>query len=249
MYPASPNAGVQSLWIGGPLTVMEQMAMRSFIVNGMGFELYCYDDVPGIPTGVTVRDGNAILPRDAIFGYADGFAKGSYAAFSNFFRYKLLLEKGGWWVDMDVVCLRPFDMTDERVWSSERADPPQELIVSTSVIKAPPGEPLMAWAWRACEHMNTANIRFGQIGPRLLQAGVDALALHAFIRPHTFFSPIAFFDWTSVIDPLRKPVFGPETYGVHLWNQMWEAGGSDKNATFSDGCLYEDFKQRFLAPR
>lgn len=240
------NTVVQSLWIGGPLTSMERLAIHSFLVNGHTVHLYCYDEPTGVPAGVVLKDAAEVLPRARVFTYATGFAQGSYAAFSNFFRYKLLLERGGWWVDTDVVCLRPFDFQDERLWATERADPPQELTVSTSIIKAPPGDPLMAWAWRACETMDPAEIRFGQIGPGLLQAGVDALRLHAFMRPHTFFSPIAFYDWEKMLDPSHVFVLGREVYAVHLWNQMWSAGGVDKDAPFPARCFYEDLKRKFL---
>jgi hypothetical protein len=237
---------VQSLWIGGSLTSMERLAIASFLANGHVVHLYCYEEPMGVPAGAVLKDAGEILPRSRVFTYAAGFAQGSYAAFSNFFRYKLLLERGGWWVDTDMVCLRPFDFTDDRLWATERADPPQELMVSTSIIKAPPGDALMAWAWRACEAMDTADVRFGQIGPRLLQAGVDALRLHAFMRPHTFFSPIAFYDWAKMLDPSHPFVLGREVYGVHLWNQMWSANGVDKDATFPDSCFYERLKRQFL---
>jgi mannosyltransferase OCH1-like enzyme len=36
-----------------------------------------------------------------IFHYTDC---GSYAGFADHFRYKLLLEKGGWWPDLDMPC-------------------------------------------------------------------------------------------------------------------------------------------------
>jgi hypothetical protein len=237
---------VQSLWIGGRLTVMERLAIRSFIANGHTFHLYCYDEIDDVPDGAVLKDANDILPRRDVFSYSDGFAKGSPAAFSNFFRYKLLLDRGGWWVDTDVVCLRPFDLADDRLWATERTDPPQELTVSTSVIKVPPDDALMSWAWRACQGMDKAAIRFGQIGPRLLHAGIDMLGLHGFMRPHTFFSPIPFYDWAQLIAPAHAFAFGTEVYGIHLWNQMWSANHVDKDARFSPDCLYEQLKRQFL---
>jgi len=237
---------VQSLWIGSRLSIMERLAIRSFLANGHEFHLYCYDNVEGLPPGTVVKDGNEILSESRIFTYSAGFAKGSHAAFSNLFRYKLLLERGGWWVDTDVVCLRAFDLVDDRLWASERTDPPQELIVSTSVIKAPAGDALMAWAWQECQGVDTTNVTFGQLGPRLLQAGVDALRVHACMRPHTFFCPIPFYEWSKMLDPAHTFVLGTEVYGVHLWNQMWSARYVDKDATFPDDCFYEQLKRRFL---
>jgi hypothetical protein len=241
------NRIVQSVWIGDRLSSMERLGISSFLAQGHEFHLFCYQPIDDVPVGTVLRDGNEILPRHEIFTYGEGFAQGSHAAFSNFFRYKLLLERGGWWVDTDVVCLRAFDFPDERVWGTERADPPRELFVSTSVIKTPPGDRVMEWAWRACQLKDTSNIRFGEIGPRLLQKGIDALSAHASMKPHTFFSPIPFYDWHQMLDPTCTFELGTEVYGVHLWNQMWRAAGVDKDASFPADCFYEHLKRRFLS--
>src|SRR4051794_37495980 len=99
------NAFVQGLWVGGELSAMEQICIQSFLKNGHGFHLYTYGDVRGVPDGTVRLDGSTILPASKVFQYRNG----SFAGFSNFFRYRLLLEKGGWWVDLDTVCLQPFD--------------------------------------------------------------------------------------------------------------------------------------------
>ncbi len=93
---------IQSLWIGSALSTMERLSLTSFVAAGHNVHLYTYDDVAGVPEGVELRDANAILPRSRIFRYAE---HDTVSGFSNFFRYKLLLERGGWWVDTDVVCL------------------------------------------------------------------------------------------------------------------------------------------------
>ena len=112
----------QSLWIGSELSVMEQLSIRSFLANGHEFHLYTYQDIKGIPPGTTVvRSGAEILPADQIFCYQKGYGKGSYAAFSNLFRYKLLLERGGWWTDLDSVCMQPIESTDEHILGKERS--------------------------------------------------------------------------------------------------------------------------------
>src|SRR5215472_15544124 len=107
---------VQSLWIGDRLSVMEHLCISSFLRNGHSFHLYAYQDIAGIPPGTVVRDGNEILPASRIFTYRE---HQTYAGFANFFRYKLLLENGGWFVDADTVCIRPFEFEDDYVFSSE----------------------------------------------------------------------------------------------------------------------------------
>ncbi len=96
---------IQRLWIGERLSPMERLSITSFLRNGHPFHLYVYGKPDGVPEGTVVLDANEILPSSRIFKYA---AHNTYAGFANFFRYKLLSEKGGWWVDADTVCLKPF---------------------------------------------------------------------------------------------------------------------------------------------
>ena len=97
---------IQCLWIGRALSPLEQLSIRSFLANGHEVHLYLYEQIEGVPRGTRVRNAERVLPRSAQFLYRE---HPSYAGFSNFFRYRLLLEKGGWWVDLDTICLRPFD--------------------------------------------------------------------------------------------------------------------------------------------
>jgi hypothetical protein len=107
---------IQSLWVGGRLSAMERLCISSFLRNGHPFHLYVYQETAGIPPGTVVLDGNAILPASRIFTYRE---HKTYAGFANFFRYKLLLESGGWFVDADLVCVKPFDFAEDYVFSSE----------------------------------------------------------------------------------------------------------------------------------
>jgi hypothetical protein len=95
------------LWIGRSLSNLERLAMASFLANGHPVHLYAYSHIDRVPHGVTRLDANEILPESSVFTYADGFGKGSPSAFSNRFRYKLLLERGGIYADADIVCLQP----------------------------------------------------------------------------------------------------------------------------------------------
>src|SRR5690242_16686954 len=134
-------APVQSLWIGPRLSTMEQLVIRSFLANGHSFHLYTYDAVQGIPEGATVLDASRILPASRIFRCSES---GSLAGFSNFLRYKLLLENGGWWVDMDSVCLRPFTFDTDYVVSSEMVS--STTVIDIAALKVPPGSPLAEYA-------------------------------------------------------------------------------------------------------
>ena len=97
---------IQSLWIGNELSNIEKLCINSYIKNGHTFHLYTYDEIKNVPKECVIKDAQEILPKDDIFAYNSGLGKGSFSAFSNYFRYKLLELKGNWWTDTDIVCLK-----------------------------------------------------------------------------------------------------------------------------------------------
>jgi len=220
---------------------MEQLSIASFLRNGHEYHLYVYDDVKNIPAGTTIKDGNEILPASKIFRYKQ---QASYAGFSNFFRYKLVLERGGWWVDTDTICLKPFDFEAEYVFSSEFAMG-QEFI-NSGIFKAPAGSEVMAYAWGVCETKDPERIVWGETGPRLMAAAVREFSLERYTQRPEVFCPIGYADWHKVLEP-GVELNLDSSYAIHLWNERWRAAGQDKNAVYPEGCFYEDLKSRYLS--
>ncbi|HKP77486.1 MAG TPA: hypothetical protein VJT67_18285, partial [Longimicrobiaceae bacterium] len=173
------------------------------------------------------------------------YGNGSLAGFANFFRYKLLAERGGWWADADVVCLRRFAFAEPHVFASERA--PWGVVPTSGVIKAPPGSPAMAWAWRKCEGKDTARLAWGETGPRLVAEAMRTFSLQRYLQPAGVFSPLGFEEWHRVLAP-RPPRLPRGTRAVHLWNEMWRRAKVDKDGRFHPGCLYERLKRAYLGP-
>ena len=231
---------IQTLWIGPELSSMERLALRSFLANGHEVHLYTYGEVAGVPPGAIVRDANEILPSSRIFQYRD-FA--SYSGFSNYFRYRLLLLRGGWWVDADMVCLRPLTGLDtDHVFSAERHE--GTIMMSSGAIKAPIGSAAMEWAWNECDARDPATIRWGETGPRLLATAVTRFGLDAYVQPPESFCPIGYANWDLLLDPDAPPIDGAP-YAVHLWNEMWRRAGRDKNDRYDRRCLYEQLRDRY----
>jgi len=233
---------VQGLWVGNELSVMERLSIASFLSHGHEYHLYVYGEVGNIPNGTTVRDARDILPESLIFQYK---THKSFSAFANFFRYKLLLERGGWWVDADTICLKPFDFPREYVFSSERYGTHE--YVNCGVIKVPPGSAVMSHAWGACCSKNREDLKWGEVGPRLIAESVEQQSLHRFVESPHVFCPIAYPDWHAALDPARNWHFTDDVYAVHLWNEMWRRDHRDKDQVFHRDCLYEQLKRRYLA--
>lgn len=232
---------IQGLWVGDALSVMEQLSIASFLRNGHEYHLYVYEHVKNIPAGTTIKDGNEILPASRIFKYKQ---QNSYAGFANFFRYKLVLERGGWWVDTDVVCLKPFDFEEEYVFASEFAQGKE--FTTSGIFKAPAGSDVMAYAWSVCETKEPERLVWGETGPRLIAAAVREFSLERFtLRPEVF-CPIGYADWHKVLEPGAKLSLS-DSYAIHLWNERWRVAGQDKNATYPAECLYERLKSCYLS--
>jgi mannosyltransferase OCH1-like enzyme len=232
---------VQGLWIGEELSALERLSIASFLANGHEYHLYVYGNVRNIPEKTILRNGDDVLPSSMIFQYT---REKSYAGFSNFFRYKLLLEKGGWWADSDIICLKPFDFAAEYVFSSE-VDRGMEVTTS-SVIKTPPRSDVMSHAWDVCSRKQPQELRWGETGPQLLGEAVRKFSLEQFREPPQTFCPVSYVDWEDILKPGLNWDFSAVTHAVHAWNEMWRRAGRDKNGRYHPSCLYERLKERYL---
>jgi hypothetical protein len=214
---------------------MERTSIASFLRNGHEVHLYTYGDVDGIPPGTTVRDGREILPAERIFTYRE---HNSVSGFSNFFRYKLLLERGGWWVDTDMVCVKPFHFDGDYVFSSEGAQ-----VVNCGAIKTPRGSEAMAFAWETCNAKDPAALKWGETGPALMRQVVERFALHDRVQPPHVFCPLPWQEWRRLIDGDDPPELPRDAHAVHLWNELWRRNGVDKDAAHDPRSLYERLKR------
>jgi len=267
---------VQSLWIGPSLSVMERLVIRSFLDHGHPFHLYVYEEVKGIPAGTVVRPASEILPAAEVYRCRRGYGRGSYAPFADGFRYKLLAERGGWWADLDAVCIRPLDFADEHVLGYER-EPDGRLHVAIGLMRAPVGSPLMRYCWEHCQQVDRNRMRWGQTGPRLMAEAVRAAGVAVRIFAPTAFYPIDYWRTWDLIrpsfadcrvgqaerSPTRQsqgspevpvgprsacPTLLPDTYSIHLWNSKWRHEGLDRDGVYPPDSMYERLKRRHGVP-
>jgi len=234
---------IQTLWTHGSLSVMERLSLCSFLKNGHEVHLYTYDDVQGIPDGVKVIDGECIIPRSE-YNYKNFINNGTFA---DYFRCKLLLEKGNWWVDTDLICLKPFDFTDDYVFAAMGTWPMEEktevlvrplrtpfrcktLAVApcydpcacNNCMKAPAGSEVMQRMWGSCKQYDPAKVRWSEeVGPTLLDKVVKQCGLSGSIKPIRTFNPVDYRDVRSIVDPSVKWNFNNDEYAVHMWNDLW----------------------------
>lgn len=237
---------------------MERLALRSFAANGHTVSLHVYDEPEGVPTGIQLVDAARTLPRSAIFRHEQS---GSIAAFADWFRYRLLYDQGGVWVDTDVVCLRRFDYSRTEIFG--RMD---QNIINNAVLGLPAGHALARWMGECCEAPNRwlpydsnrirrrklkrrlfqgnrrGNIEWGETGPNGFTLAARHFQLEEAALPFWHFYPIHYLNWATVFDSTfaENENFLGASYALHLWNEMARrAPGFDKNGRFAADSLFE----------
>ena len=256
---------IQSLWIGDKLSNMEILSMKSFLHNNHNYHLYTYGKIENIPEGVIVKDGNDILAEKEIFRYQNG----SVSAFSNLFRYKMVFEKGGYWVDTDLVCLKPFDFTDEYIFGSEPWDSYKIMKLNPCILKAPRLSLPMLNGYKFClerkQDVLDGKIQW-DLGPSSLLNIVSKLKLEQYLKDWRVFNLFEVTDWHAAIMSISKmkdfftknkiqaaiPYYNDlenlpkNNYAVHFYNEVWRSSGAlDKSYIYDDGCLYEKLKEKY----
>ncbi|WP_026958182.1 hypothetical protein [Aliagarivorans taiwanensis] len=252
---------VQSLWIGPSLSKIEQLSMRSFVHHGNPYHLYTYNDIDNVPDGVVVKDANEILPEREIFRDRSG----SLGAFSDVFRFKLLESTSSFWVDTDVVCLKPYDFEESEVFGFQ-----DDGSVNGAVLRLSKDSDVLREALDYCARPNVvrdydsnkvkrrklvrkikrsglSDISFGEIGPDLITKILKDKDLLATAKPIYYFYPIHHSCARTIFSENGKEMasFLEHSYSLHLWNEIFRREGIDKNGDFSANSLIGALMKRY----
>ena len=209
-----------------------------------------------------------ILPRTAVFRHR----KFSFAYFADHFRFELLRKRGGWWVDMDTVCVRPLDFPSDVVFCGD----PSFNFLWNGILKFPRGHFLAAAMTEACADVNriqrwdSAKTMFHKLRRRLLFwrdsrqyiTARDAGGMTSFMSAVRHFGleeyalPPQVFFWQE--DRPGHKLFGsagcdwngllsraPELRCLHFSGTHIHNNGTDKDGEFPPDSLYEILKRRY----
>jgi len=227
------NYIVNSLWIGKQLSELELLTINSFLNNGHQFILWTYDDIiTPLPDALIVRNAGEIIPKDKVFQYRFknqfDHGKGSYAGFSDIFRYKLLYEYGGWWVDMDVTCLKPFHFKTPYVFRTHH-----DLKMVGNIMKCPPKSDLMKLCYEKASSQVTAYNRDWNKPIRILNDTILQLDLSEYILE---------FSNRDSWDVVRKFISSDAEvpcswFAIHWVNEEWRRNKIDKSYSGKESLL------------
>ncbi len=230
---------VGTLWIGGPLSWMEQLCLKSFVDKGQKITLFSYEDIPNVPEGVIRRDGREIIDTDDFIKYEQ---KNSFALFADWFRLHMIHKCPGMiWIDTDVYCHRPMDYDSEYVFGFEL---PGEHRVNNAVLGMPADSDMLRRMLdftddrysiapflprgkqkamqKAADKGKPVHITqqpWGVWGPMMITHYVHELGLQEHVQPLNAFYPITFrerFKFMRRVD-LAEGLITDETTALHLW--------------------------------
>lgn len=174
------NTVIHGLWIGDTLSPIEQLTIQSFIDHGHEFHLWTYQPIKFVPEKAILQNAADIIPEHRVFKYQHqnkhGHGKGSYAGFSDIFRYKLLYEKGGWWVDMDITCLQPLTFETPYVFRYHH-----KSHAVGNLMKCPKNSALMLYCYEAAVKQVTSENKNWMLPIEILNEGIRTFDLSQYI--------------------------------------------------------------------
>jgi len=195
-----------------------------------------------VPDGVTLKNASEVYPKEEVFFYDTDEDEGSVAVFSDLFRYKLLYEKGGWWVDTDVI------YTGHPVPESESFFAKQSNgKVNNAVIKFPEGSKIPKKCIEYIKLMgrDEAASSWGKSGPELLTEVIKEENRMGEARPKSSAYPVS--EAQAFLMSKRQEEVERETSSspfVHLWNAELRRMGIEKDipppkGSYLDRCAEE----------
>jgi Alpha 1,4-glycosyltransferase conserved region/Glycosyltransferase sugar-binding region containing DXD motif len=257
---------IQMFWHGAPLSRMERLSMASFLAHGHPLDLYVYEEPRQLPPGVRLREAQQVLSQSLLFRTR---RSGSLAPFADWFRYRLLLERGGLWADADVVCLRPLSFSAPLIFGWADSE-----LVNNAVLGMPAGHPLAAWMSGICEHPNRVvpydglgtrlrkwrrrvlhrdareRLTWGELGPKGLTRAAQHLGYLGEARPARDFYPVPCPAWRLLFEDgaQSRSLSLADSYCVHLWNEMTRRQpGFQRNGSFPADSPFEQLCRRYLS--
>ena len=112
----------------------------------------------------------SLRPTDHVLEYQTNFGRGSPSLHSNLFRYAMLHQLGGWWIDVDVILLQQATPRAELFFAQMGR---VESGLNPAVLKFPAGHPLLAEARDQCIRLGESVSRWGETGPTLFTKLVE----------------------------------------------------------------------------
>lgn len=231
---------LNSMWVEGRLSYLEKVCLASAVAVGHKVVLYTYKSVEGVPAGVEVRDAREIMPEELLIKHKKS---NSWSLGSNIFRYRLMQEERGIWIDTDVYFIKPLTVKYGEYlfgWQKEAlingavlymakdSELVRELLEFVELPDiVPPWLPFrkkiryQIRPWLGLRKLSLADHRWGVIGPRAITYFANKLNLNEHAVPQDVFYALPPKKAKTAFDPQYDVMeyVSDRTIAVHLWNE------------------------------
>jgi hypothetical protein len=230
---------LNSLWVGSELSYLERLCLQSALHHGHRFRVYSYtpDELGHVPAGVEVRDASEVMPREKLISYAE--CPNGVALGANLWRYHLLAKGLGFWCDLDLVFVRPFDFSQPYVlgWEYEGwinnavmfAPKDSEFVRDLFALTRPNVRPpwfgprrSLEFYWRRWRngYLRLEDMPWGTYAAGLVTHIVKKRRLQPYVANPRVFYPVRWSEARLVYEEaaLVNAKIAQDTRAVHLWH-------------------------------
>ncbi|MBI3699079.1 MAG: hypothetical protein HY242_01360 [Afipia sp.] len=221
-WPKHPQTAdpqtVRTFWHGDSIGPYQLLCLRSFADHGHRVEVFSYNLNLIVPKWVTLRDAAEILPEeDVLKSFGD-----RSAIDANRFRWAMLSELGGWWIDPDVVLLKP-DLPDSEIFMGNLD---AFGMLPTTVLRFPPGHKLVEEA--VVRSKSTDVGQPDRAGSEMLTVLAGENDVDLANEPNRSLGPISWFNVLDLFNPSKAVEMAERIANerfLHLQNDVWRRAG------------------------
>jgi hypothetical protein len=241
LLAAEPQT-LKTFWHGETIGPYQLMCLNSFAASGHRVEVFSYNRDLNVPDWIRVEDATKVLPRELVLRPLG--EDGVFAIHANLFRYALLQKLGGWWIDPDVVLLKP-DLPTGNVFFAGL-----DVFgrVPTGVLKFPVGHGLLTEALAEAESLSDSLEGWEQSGSALLTALVERHKLSGKIQNQMPLGPVSWFDVPDLFDPGSTEKLNrlcKDFHFLHLHDDVWRRAGIPHDLAPPDGSFLDAQIQKY----
>ena len=233
----------------GDISDIQKLCWNSFLNFHNNINIWCYDEIKDYEK--FCKDANQILPQDELF-YANNpwgevEKKEFVAPFSDIFRYKLMNDYCGWYVDSDMICLKKLPKIAGTHLNSEYNEN-KIRVLRNSVLYSDKTNNIFGKMFRdIIKRPHYQDTFQGEWG---FEDFLEKYKITNSFEP-IFSNPIEWYDIEKIVKDDFK--FGKKTYMVHLFNVMWKNGLWSKESiktislkNYSKNSFYGKIKRKYL---
>jgi hypothetical protein len=232
---------LNSLWVGENLGYIERLSIVSAMAVGHPYTIYSYapENLRGVPKGAEVRDAREVMSDETLVSYLNA----RWAALgTDFFRYALLAKDLGYWVDLDLYFLKPFDFEEDHVFGWEHDHSingavlrlPAESRMLHDLLNIPkknwrppffgPKRTLLFYWMRLRKgDVSPEDLPWGSYGPAMITYLAQKYGAAKGAQERTVFYPVRYHDAKALLGPSAgvKRMLTLRTRAVHLWHSTF----------------------------